>query len=279
MIKKYLYEPLLHFLLIGAFIFAFYYWNDKASSVDNNTIVLTQAEILQLSSRWQKKHLRPPSEKEKQEFIDRAIYTKVMYTEALKMGLDKNDLIIRRRLTQKMEFVSSDMAQLVEPTDEELLTYLKQHAKEFMGSEKISFLQIYIDSNKYGGRKKDLDKILELLQHSDTNSKLEEFADAFMFPIKNSNLSKEDVARDFGRVFTNTLFTLEENLWHKAIKSGYGLHFIFVQKKQKGKLPDLEKVRTILYNDWMTQQREKTNKLFYENLKNSYNIKIEESIK
>ncbi len=280
MLKKYLHEPLLHFLLIGTLFFAFYYWNDNDIPPGNNTIVLTQVEITQLTNRWEKKHLRPPSAKEKQEFIDKAIYTKVMYTEALKMGLDKNDLIIRRRLTQKMEFVSSDMAQLVEPSDEELLAYLQEHATQFMDSPKISFLQIYIDPNKHRGTlEKDLDEMLKLLRHEDLNSTFEKFVDAFILPLKNTHLSKEEVARDFGKIFSKTLFTLEENSWHKAIKSGYGLHFVFIENKEEGKLPDLEKVRTILHNEWMTQQREKTNKLFYENLKKSYTIKIEESLK
>jgi len=280
LLKKYLHEPLLHFLLISACIFAFYSLNNNDTPLDDRTIVLTQTEITQLTKRWQKKHLRPPSVKEKQEFIDKAIYTKVMYTEALKMGLEKNDLIIRRRLAQKMEFVSSDMAQLVEPTDEDLLAYLEAHATQFITSPKISFLQIYIDPNKHRGTlEKDLDEMLKLLRAKDANTTVEKFVDAFIFPIKNSNLSKEAVARDFGKVFAKTLFTLEENSWHKAIKSGYGLHFVFIQNKEEGKLPDLEKVRTVLHNEWMTQQREKTNKLFYENLKKSYTIEIEESLK
>ena len=278
--KKYLHEPLIHFTLIGALIFAFYYWDNSDISLDKEAIVLTQVEIIQLTNRWQKKHLRLPSAKEKQEFIDKAIYTKVMYTEALKMGLDKNDLIIRRRLAQKMEFVSSDMAELVEPTDKELLGYLQKHATQFMDSEKISFLQIYIEPNKHqGSLEKDLEKILKLLHASDENSTLDKYVDAFIFPIQNSNLSKQEVAQDYGKAFTQTLFSLETNRWHKGIKSAYGLHFIYIQKRVEGELLELEKIRTILYNEWMTEKKEKNNILLYENLKNSYIIKIEESIK
>ena len=101
-----------------------------------DTIVVTEEEIDQLSNQWKKLHSRLPTAEEKQELIDKAIYTKVMYKEALKMGLDKNDPVIRGRLIQKMEFLSADMAQLIEPTDEELIAYMHQHADDFTGSTK-----------------------------------------------------------------------------------------------------------------------------------------------
>jgi len=280
LLKKYLHEPLLHFLLIGTLIFAFYYWKTNDISVDENTIVLTQVEITQFTKRWEKKHLRIAPLKEKQEFIDNAIYAKVMYKEALKMGLDKNDLIIRRRLVQKMEFISLDMAQLVEPTDKELLQYLHKHSTEFISSSKIDFLQIYIDPNKHRGNlQKDLDKISTLLQNSLLNTHYENIGDSLIFPTKNLHLSKSDVTRKFGKEFTQKLFSLKQNVWHKAIKSGYGLHFVFIQNKEEGKLPELEEVRTFVRKKWMTRQRDKTNKLFYENLKKNYKIEIQESLK
>ena len=108
--------------------------DDTESTID--TIVLTQVEVVQLSNQWEKSHSRLPTVEEKQELIDKAIYTKVMYKEALKMGLDKNDPVIRERLIQKMEFLSADMAQLIEPTDEELVAYMHQHADDFTGSTK-----------------------------------------------------------------------------------------------------------------------------------------------
>ena len=140
MFKKYLHEPLFHFLLLGALLFAFYSWSNKDTLDDTestiDTIVLTQVEVVQLSNQWEKSHSRLPTVEEKQELIDKAIYTKVMYKEALKMGLDKNDPVIRERLIQKMEFLSADMAQLIEPTDEELVAYMHQHADDFTGSTK-----------------------------------------------------------------------------------------------------------------------------------------------
>ena len=284
MFKKYLHEPLFHFLLLGALLFAFYSWSNKDTSANDDstmdTIVLTQAEVAQLSNRWEKTHFRLPTVEEKQELIDKAIYTKVMYKEALKMGLDKNDLIIRRRLAQKMEFLSEDMAQLIEPTDEELVAYMHEHADLFTTNTKVSFLQVYIDPNKHKGTlDKVLDERLTQLRQLDTNNSLEKLSDAFMFPIENKQLSKEEVIRDFGKIFADTLFTLDEKVWQKAIKSSYGLHFVFISKKQKGKLPVFEDVRFTLYNKWMDAQREETNKLFYDNFKKGYKIEIEKSSK
>lgn len=166
MLKKYLYEPLFHFLLLGTLLFAFYSWSNKDTSADTestmDTIILTQAEIGQLSNRWQKAHLRLPTVKEKKELINRAIYKKVMHSEALKMGLDKNDPMIRERLIQKMEFLSADMAQLIEPTDEDLIAYMHQHTVDFEKNGKLPPLKdvrISLYNRWISNQKKETNKL------------------------------------------------------------------------------------------------------------------------
>ena len=116
-------EPLLHFLLIGALLFLLYGFQNE-NTVDNNRIVISEADIDRLISLWKKKRLRLPTQLELQGLIEQQVHQEVMYREALAMGLDKDDAIVRKRLAQKVEFISSDIAALVEPGDKELTDYL-----------------------------------------------------------------------------------------------------------------------------------------------------------
>ena len=116
--KKWFKEPLVHFLVIGAMIFVvFSVVNTEESTMDGNTIVVSAGDIARLSGNWSQKWNRPPTETELQGLIDSYIKEEVYYREALALGLDQNDTILRRRLMQKMEFLSNDLADLSNPDE------------------------------------------------------------------------------------------------------------------------------------------------------------------
>lgn len=277
MIKKYLHEPLVHFLVLGGFFFFFYAYLNNDVSSNKNTILLSKAEIKQLSYRWKKKYLRAPSKEELQTLIDKSIYTEVMYREALAMGLDKNDLIIKRRLTQKLEFVSSDMVELLDPSDEELLAYLSQHADKFKLPEKIRFSQIYINPEKHKGTLAEkIEETKTLLDTNGTTINLANIGDNLAVPFENKAWTKAQVQGKLGKVFATSLFDLTETTWQGPLRSAYGLHFVKIESKVEGELPKLETIKTVLKNEWMSTQRETKNQEFYKMLKNKYIIKIEQ---
>ena len=241
MFKKILHEPLVHFLVLGALVFVIYAYVSDDTDGDEHKIVIAKAEVKQLTYRWKKKHFRPPNSKEKQELLDKAIYNEIMSREASRIGLDKNDFIIKRRLTQKLEFVSSDLSQLQKPTNDELLKYLNEHKKQFMLPENISF------------------RIKENI----------------MLPLENNELTKYEVSKTFGKVFANELFDLQTDRWIKDVKSAYGPLTVYVKSKTSEKLPTFKSIEKKLYVAWMNEQKEKTDKDFYNNLKKAYTVEIE----
>ncbi len=148
--KKALNEPLVHFLLIGAALFLIFGLLDDTAGGPKQRVVVSAGRIEQLAGIFTKTWQRPPTGEELQGLIDEFVLEEVYYRQAVEMGLDRDDTIIRRRLRQKLEFLSDDTASLVEPTDEELEKYLAENEDSFRDSATYTFQQAYFNPEKHG---------------------------------------------------------------------------------------------------------------------------------
>ncbi|UCD91330.1 MAG: peptidyl-prolyl cis-trans isomerase, partial [Desulfobacterales bacterium] len=244
--KKLYREPLLHFLIIGAMIFVvFSIANKNENTVSNNKIVVSKAEIERLSDTWSKKMNRPPTENELQGLIESYIKEEVYYREALALGLDQNDTIIRRRLMQKMEFLSNDLAEMNQPDESELIKYFVDNQNKYKIPARISFTHIYFSLDKRGAMA--LEDAKRVLAELDV-LRAPERGDSFMLEYDFVQETPSEVARLFGSGFAEQLFALETNAWQGPIASGYGLHLVRISEKIDARMPELtsviEKVRT-----------------------------------
>lgn len=272
--KKWRKEPLLHFLMIGAVIFVVFSITNKEETADSgNKIVVSSAEIKRLSDSWSKRRNRPPSVNELQGLIDAFIKEEIYYREALSLGLDQNDTIIRRRLMQKMEFLSDDLAELSQPDEAELNKYFIANKNKYQFPARISFTHIYFSPDKRGaGAREDSKRVLADLDVP----RAPELGDRFMMAYDFVHETPSEVARIFGSDFAEQLFTLDRNTWQGPVASGYGFHLVRISEKTDARKPELaaviEKVRT----DLMFEQRRKTNKEIYDKFKERYEIVIED---
>jgi len=241
--KKIFSEPLLHFLVLGG-VFFFVYASMQKEEKSANTILISQKKITQLIATWEKKFFRPPTAEEKQEMIDNEIYQTVLYKEALKIGLDKNDVIIKRRLSQKMEFVTYDTSSLPTPSNEILKAFMHKYPQKYSKEAKIHFSQKMEGSN------------------------------ATLFEPQYT-LSKFNTTRLFGRSFANSLFELKKDVKEHKIKSAYGIHHVKIIDISPTTLKAFESVKNQVKNDYMSEERSKQNKAIYAILKSQYTIEIE----
>jgi hypothetical protein len=148
---KLLREPLVHFLVIGAAIYLLYgLFTEPTPDEDDKTIVVTAGEIEWMQSSWQKRWNRPPTQQELDGLIQQYIRETVLYREALTMGLNQHDQVIRRRLAQKLEFLAKDLVALTPPTDEELRAYFEAHQDRYQAPVLYTFTQVFIDPDKRG---------------------------------------------------------------------------------------------------------------------------------
>ena len=244
MIKKLLHEPLLHFLILGGLLF-FYYNASQSNKKNENRIIVSKARIAQLTSAWEKKFFRTPTKEEKQKMIENEVYTRILYNEALKIGLDKNDDEIKRRLAQKMEFVIYDTYELPAPSDEALKKFMISHPKKYAEEEKIHFIQ-----NMMGAE-----------------------TDAFE---KEYTLTKFEAGNIFGRVFAEVLFGLKVDGKMYKIESEYGVHEVEVKSRLEVKPKAFDAIKEKIKEDYLNVQKEQKNKEIYEKLKSQYTVSIEE---
>jgi hypothetical protein len=272
--KKFYKEPLLHFLIIGSLIFVlFSIVNKDEIDVSGNKIVVTAAEIERLSANWSKNWNRPPTETELKGLVESYIKEEVYYREALALGLDQNDTILRRRLMQKMEFLSNDLAELNQPDESALNKYFLDNEDKYELPPRVSFTHIYFSLDKRGAKVvEDAKSVLTGLNAL----RAPELGDTFMMQYDFVQETPFEVERLFGKGFTEELFTLETNTWQGPIESGYGLHLVRISKKVDSGMPELASVVGKVRTDLMFEQRKKMNKEIYEKFKQRYEIVIED---
>jgi peptidyl-prolyl cis-trans isomerase C len=278
LLKRWLREPLLHFLLIGAALFALYGLQNDEVKDDSRRIVISESDVDRLISLWEKKWQRLPTQAELEGLIEAQIREEVLYREALAMGLDQNDTIVRRRLAQKVEFISADLAAQVEPTEMDLQTYLDSHIDKFTIPGRISFQQVYLNPDKRGELvEADARQLLSDLRKPGTVANIMAIGDSFMFGQQYKDLSEHGVARQFGKEFAAKLFTLPVGNWQGPVLSGYGLHLVLVESKVASRQPALAEVRDRVRDEWLTDQRRDINEAFYAELRKRYEISVDMS--
>ena len=272
--KKIYKEPLLHFLIIGALIFVlFSIVNKEEDIVSGNKIVVSTAEIERLSDNWSRKWNRPPTGSELQGLIDSYIKEEIYYREALALGLDQNDTILRRRMMQKMEFLSNDLAELNTPDEAALNKYFLDNQEKYELPARVSFTHIYFSLDKRGAKVvEDAKSVLSELNAM----RAPELGDRFMMQYDFAQETQFEVERLFGKRFAEQLFRAEINTWQGPIESGYGFHLVRISEKIDSRMPELASVIEKVRTDWMFEQRQKMNNEIYERFKERYEIVIED---
>ena len=146
-------EPLTHFLVLGAALFLLYSHVGDATDEQPDHIMIDATQIQVLADQFQRTWMRPPTRDELQGLTEDFIKEEILYREALALGLDQNDLIIRRRMRQKMEFLTADLVEQQQVTDAELQTYLEANAERFTEPPRVSFQQVFF-STENGGQER-----------------------------------------------------------------------------------------------------------------------------
>ncbi len=276
MLGKLIKEPLIHFLILGALLFALNDVVGDSSSTDaDNSIVISDTEVEWMQSTWNKKWQRMPTEDELQGLIESYIREEVLYREGLAMGLDEDDTIIRRRLATKMEFLAKDIGQIVEPTELELQDYFKWNLDRYMDPAKVSFSHIYFNLDNRENPSGDAQVVLGKLRKNEAVSAEDwQLGDPFMLHYDYVLKSQTEVMQLFGSGFADAVFEITPGGWQGPVQSGYGLHLVYIKDMVGAREPSLEEVREKVKNDLVTQRRTDSFETFYKSLRDKYDIEI-----
>jgi hypothetical protein len=273
---KLLREPLLHFLLLGAAIFAVFSLISRHKTDKPGEIVVTQGTLENIATGFTRTWQRPPTKEELQGLVRDYIREEAAYREALSMGLDRDDTIVRRRLRQKLEFISDDLGSHAEPSDADLDAFLKVHTGLFKAEPVFSFRQIYLNPQLHGANlQRDESSVLAELRSGGSGASLSSLGDPFLLEQSFEKVSLAEVKQTFGEQFASGLSVLSTGQWQGPVNSGYGAHLVFVSQRSEGHMPTLAEVRDQVRREWLNAKRTEAVEKFYEALLRHYTVKVE----
>ena len=277
--KKLLQEPLVHFILLGALIFTGFKFFSNNESSQPGTIVVTQGKVESLVTGFTRTWQRPPTPEELNGLIRDYVREEVYAREAMALGLDREDTVIRRRLRQKLEFISESVAAQTTPTDAELQKYLEAHPEKFRVERQFTFRQVFLDPQRHGvNLNRDAAQLFIQLQQAGTDGNISLFGDPFLLDQEYKRVPTGEVSKQFGEKFAARLGDLLLGQWQGPIESGYGTHLVLVTDRDEGRMPLLKEVRDVVKLEWSNAQRSETNEKFYQALLKRYTVTVEDPL-
>jgi hypothetical protein len=273
---RWLKEPLLHFLLIGAGLFVLFFQIADPESLADNRIRIGAADIERMTVLFERKWQRPPSPKEVDGLIEAQIREEVLYREALAMGLDEDDTIVRRRMGQKMEFLFKDVAEAAEPSEVELQAFYEEHPDKFSAAGRTSFDHVYLSTDQRGGDAVTAARdLLPALNADPDGAAPATVGDRFMPGYRFDHQSDQQIARMFGQAFAQALGTLEPGGWRGPLNSGYGVHLVYVRERTPEHMPPMADVRPMVLREFLAMRRREADQTFYQTLRDRYTVVVE----
>ncbi len=270
-------EPLVHFLALGGLLFGLVRWRAGPAGVGSDRITVGRGQIEALAAGFTRTWQRPPTERELKGLIDEYVREELAYREAVAIGLDRDDPIIRRRLRQKLEFLIEDVVDAVPPTDSALQNWLDAHADVYRTDPQVAFRQVYFRQDARGAAViGDAQRVRARLERSGPDAPIADLGDgALLLPQEVPLASRTEVVRVFGEAFADSILDLEPGHWAGPVESGYGLHLVFVRERREGRLPPLDEIRAVVERDLMAAQRAARIEQMYERLLGRYRVDVQ----
>ncbi|WMI69044.1 peptidyl-prolyl cis-trans isomerase [Mangrovimonas sp. YM274] len=270
--KQLIKEPLIHFFLLGALLFVLYSQVNKSDTEQD--IVVDNADVEHMAELWRMQWQRPPTSEELQGLIDKYVNQEVLYREALRMNLDHNDEIVKRRLAQKMEFLGQDLSGLVAPASEDnLKAYFEEHKKDFATPYRYNLYQILFTADNHVNPYDKAKAVLKEYNSLDTQG-MREKGDPFLLDYALQDTDAFYLNREFGEQFSQQLETLPTGEWAGPIVSGYGVHLVFIESRTPPSIPNFADVKDKVQRDYEYQMEQESQAAILKALRDNYKVRI-----
>ena len=260
-------EPLVHFLIAGTLIFAFFAWKGGPADPASRTITIDREQQAQLALSFERTMRRAPTDAELDNLIGRHIRDEVLYRDALRLGLDQGDAVVRRRLAQKMDMLAGSRAETALPSEELLNEWLDTHPERFVEEVKYSLDQLWFAEQ--GEAQAQLSLVNQGTDWRD-------LGEAISLPRSVEAEARGELQSRFGKRFLNEIDLLEAGEeWQGPLPSGLGWHLVRLRERQLGEVPPLEVIRQQVENDWRNSTIEQRKEEAYQLLRDAYRIEID----
>lgn len=262
-------DPLWLFLLFGTLLFGLARWQDDA-----RVIQVSNGDIQRLSLQWQQQMRREPTQAERQNLIAQFIRDEAYYQEALRLGLDADDTIVRRRLIQKVTFLTEDLAATETPDPQTLEQFYDNNRQRYEIPEQFTFQHIYFSSDRDTEISDGSAKTMATRAVS--NPALT--GDPFMLQSQYARRSQREIGDLFGRAFAERLIAIETlGKWQGPIQSAYGWHAVLLENRRPGQGLPYQQVKDKVLLDWRQERRVEANKAYLAGLLDTYEVQMPEA--
>ncbi len=275
--KKLLKEPLLHFLLLGAALFALNGWRARAKPAEpaEARIEVTAAVIERLRAASERQFGKAPDAEDLRGLVMAHIREEVFCREALALGLDRDDTIVRRRLAQKMEFLMGDITGASEPADAVVREFFEKNAARYAKSGRITFRHVYFSKEKRGASAEAA--VAEALAALTRGANDETMGDPFLHGFEFAQREQDDVVAAFGSDFAKELVAQPTGEWRGPVASSYGLHLVRVDGRTEPRAVKFEEVRETVLRDFHDERRRAANREVFDKLRERYQVTVDET--
>ena len=281
-VRRWLREPLVLFLLLGAAIFALDQLRQDPD-LEGRRIDITVVEIERLNDLWSTQTGRSASPSELLSLIEDQVRSEILYREALRLGLDRDDTIVRRRLAQKLSFLMEDTARLPEPSDEELRRFFAAQTERYEEPARWTFFHIFVSAERRGEQaEEEATRLLHDLESASAASpgsagSWRQLGDPFMLHREYAERSLQEIGDLFGQPFAQQFPGLPIGMWTGPVPSAYGLHLVRIVGRSEKRLPAFEEIRSRVLADLRDSRRSAANDLAYESLRRRYDVHIDDA--
>ena len=273
-------QPLIQFLVLGAVFYGLYAWIiGSRSGEPDNVIRVTVADVSRLDAAWRARWNRPPTQEELAGLVRSHVREIALYRHAVAMGLDQDDVVVRRMLGQKLQTLSQNLLELsLSPTDQELRTYFTANAERYQPPDLITFTQIFLDPDRRGDETlEDAEEILGKLRAlSEPTEGIESFGDSLMLQRYYPRKDELEISKQFGQGFAQSVFELSPGEWHGPVLSGYGVHLVYVHDHAESPAPEFAVVEEMVKQDWLGDKRRELQEKFVSDVLASYEVVFED---
>lgn len=270
--KSLLREPLLHFLVLGGLLFLWSELRGEARA-DASRLVVSAGQIEHLATTFAATWQRPPTAEELALLVRDHVREELACREALLLGLEQDDTIVRRRLRQKLEFLVGDLAAQQAPSEAELAAFLAAHPDAFREPPTFTFRHVYLAEERHGEElEADARALLARLAAGEDPATL---GDPSLLPAEFAAITAEELDALFGPGFAQALEGLALERFDGPVASSYGLHLVRLAAREPGRLPPLAEVRAEVEEEWLAERRAAELEEFYRRLEERQEIHVE----
>ena len=266
-LRRLLREPLLHFVLIGTVLFA---GISLARDLQRPRVSIDAQELDQLASYWALQMQRPPTKAELAAIIHERVDEELLAREAIRLGLDKDDMIVRRRLAQKMSFASEDVGAVGEPGEAELRAYYGRTQARYASPARIALRHVFFSGERTGvDAQAAAAEALAGLRSGQAVG-----GDPSLLPLTYADVSLADLARDYGPAFVEAARTAPAGAWAGPVVSPYGVHLLRVEARFAPEAAAFESVRAEVRAAWIAERRKANNAAYLQGLRKRYRVEV-----